>query len=73
MANTAYGTSTLTIGALRDRAVSRLDSVRDGWRRWRLYTRTYDELAALSSRELDDLGISRSSIRSIAHEAAYGK
>lgn len=41
--------------------------------RRRVYRETYNELAALSSRELADLGIARSDVRNIAHEAAYGK
>ncbi len=40
---------------------------------WRVYRRTVAELQELSTRELSDLGISRSMIRSIAIEAAYGK
>lgn len=36
-----------------------------------VYSRTVHELSALSSRELRDLGVHRSMIRSIAHEAAY--
>lgn len=33
---------------------------------WRSYRRTVNELGALSNRELDDLGISRSEIPSVA-------
>jgi uncharacterized protein YjiS (DUF1127 family) len=36
-----------------------------------VYSRTFHELNTLSSRELRDLGIHRSMIRSIAYEAAY--
>lgn len=39
----------------------------------RLYNRTVSELQSCSDRELNDLGISRSMIKSIALEAAYGK
>ena len=39
---------------------------------WRIYRRTFNELSGLSMRELDDLGISRSEIRRIALESAYG-
>ncbi len=39
----------------------------------RLYATTVRELAALSDRELADLGISRLSISDVAREAAYGK
>jgi uncharacterized protein YjiS (DUF1127 family) len=52
--------------ALRDIAVGSV-------LRRRTYARTVAELNALTDRELTDLGISRVDIRSIAHEAAYGK
>jgi uncharacterized protein YjiS (DUF1127 family) len=39
----------------------------------REYRVTVRELRALTTRELNDLGISRSMIASIAAEAAYGK
>ena len=38
----------------------------------RLYLQTLDELQALTDRELSDLGISRLSIREIAHDSVYG-
>lgn len=38
----------------------------------RVYRQTLDELATLSNRELADLGLHRSQLRAIAHEAAYG-
>ncbi len=41
--------------------------------RRRVYNRTYAELSQLSTRELDDLGISRSMISRLAHEAAERK
>lgn len=37
-----------------------------------IYRRTLNELSALSSRDLADLGVNRSMLRSIAHQAAYG-
>lgn len=39
---------------------------------YRLYRRTLAELESLSSRELRDLGLSRFSIREIAHDSVYG-
>ena len=39
---------------------------------YRIYRKTINELSALSSRELDDLGLSRSMIKRTALEAAYG-
>ena len=41
-------------------------NVVDNYRRWRRYRRTINELDALTARELNDLGISRGDIRSIA-------
>lgn len=43
------------------------------WQRSRVYTRTYAELNGLSTRELNDLGISRSMISRLSYEAAYGR
>ena len=37
------------------------------------YRTTLNELSSLSGRELADLGLNRSTIRSVAYEAAYGK
>lgn len=48
-------------------------SLRTAWARSRVYVRTYNELSALSTRELADLGISRSMITRLAYEAAYGR
>ncbi len=39
----------------------------------KVYRTTVQELDSLSNRDLADLGISRSMIHSLAHEAAYGK
>lgn len=50
-----------------------LAALREAWGRYRVYRRTHDELSALSARELDDLGISRSMISRLAYEAAYGR
>ena len=43
------------------------------WTRYQTYRNTMSELAALSTRELADLGLNRSQIRSVAYEHAYGK
>lgn len=39
----------------------------------KIYNTTVVELDSLSHRELADLGLSRSMIKTIAYEAAYGK
>ncbi|MBN9887327.1 DUF1127 domain-containing protein [Salipiger abyssi] len=46
--------------------------LREHLARRRLYKETFRELAALSNRELGDLGLNRSMIRRIAWQAAYG-
>lgn len=48
-------------------------SLRLALQRRRVYDQTLRELAALSDRDLADLGLHRSLIRSVAREAAYGK
>ncbi|MEL6913363.1 MAG: DUF1127 domain-containing protein [Pseudomonadota bacterium] len=44
----------------------------EAWTRFRMYRETYDELMGLSDRELQDLGLSRASIKGVAHETVYG-
>jgi uncharacterized protein YjiS (DUF1127 family) len=72
-ATTMMMTDFTSAAAARPSWTARLAAVADAWRRYRLFRRTYDELNALSTRELDDLGISRSMITRLAHEAAYGR
>lgn len=38
-----------------------------------IYSRTLRELQALSNRDLADLGLHRSALHQIAHDAAYGE
>jgi uncharacterized protein YjiS (DUF1127 family) len=38
----------------------------------RRYLATYDELSALSDRELADIGLSRPNVRDVTREAIYG-
>lgn len=40
------------------------------YRNWRVYRDTVSELVRLSDRQLGDLGIERSNIRSVARKAA---
>jgi uncharacterized protein YjiS (DUF1127 family) len=44
----------------------------DRYAKYSTYKATLNELAGLNDRDLSDLGINRSMIRGIAHEAAYG-
>ncbi|MCV6593616.1 MAG: DUF1127 domain-containing protein [Silicimonas sp.] len=39
--------------------------------RYKLYRRTLEELYSLDSRELADLGMNRSMLRSVAYKTAY--
>ncbi|QPH52681.1 DUF1127 domain-containing protein [Pontivivens ytuae] len=62
------------------RGTSFADRVRAFWaerveafEKRRLFNRTVSELDALTSAELNDLGLSRANIRSVAYEAVYGK
>ncbi|MCF6320495.1 MAG: DUF1127 domain-containing protein [Rhizobiaceae bacterium] len=40
------------------------------FQKWRNYRRTYNELSKLSSRELNDLGLSRFDIASVARRVS---
>lgn len=72
MAATTFGNAIAATG-LRDRMNARIGVLRADYAKWRVYRNTVAELAALSNRDLADLGLSRSMISTIAHEAAYGK
>ena len=48
-------------------------NISESLRNSREFQRTYQELDALTSRELNDLGISRSDISRIAYDAVYGE
>ena len=74
MAYTTYGnTVAASTNTLRDRLVARIDAFRVEAGKRRGYRKTFSELSALSNRDLAYLGISRSGIKAIALEAAYGK
>jgi uncharacterized protein YjiS (DUF1127 family) len=46
-----------------------LVAMREGMRRWMVYSETVRKLRALSERQLADVGIERHNIRNIAREA----
>lgn len=60
-------------GTLTDRLGAIANTLRLAIARRQKYNLTRRELYALTERELSDLGIHRSMIDEIAHEAAYGK
>ena len=59
-------------GSLIDKLEFVVRTITVNYKRHRLYTRTVSELNALSVRELSDLGLSKSVIRSVAYAAVYG-
>jgi len=59
-------------GDITHRIAAKLKSAAQRFSNYRVYRKTVSELSALSTRELDDLGISRSMIKRISLEAAYG-
>ncbi|MFC7703275.1 DUF1127 domain-containing protein [Plastorhodobacter daqingensis] len=59
--------------SILDRAATLVAAVRDAIERRRVYRQTLRELNALSTRELNDLGINRSMVTRIALEAAMQK
>lgn len=70
----AYVNSTRSAqSVLVDRIGSVVTNLGAALQRRRVYNQTLTELRSLNDRELADLGIARSMITEIAHEAAYGK
>jgi uncharacterized protein YjiS (DUF1127 family) len=59
-------------GDITHRIAAAFKSVAARYASYRVYRNTVSELSVLSSRELDDLGLSRSMIKRVALEAAYG-
>ncbi|MBK4216656.1 DUF1127 domain-containing protein [Paracoccus caeni] len=58
---------------LRGRVANLIQRLQDERARRAIYRQTVRELSELSLRDLDDLGISRAMIQSLAYEAAWGK
>lgn len=58
--------------AIRTYFHQKLDEVKKAHAKRKLYSETYSELAAMSDRNLKDLGFSRSEIRRLALEATHG-
>ncbi len=70
----AYANDTLAhAGTLTERLRTFRAALADRVARYRLYRQTHDELAALSDRDLSDLGLSRADIADVATEAAYNR
>ncbi|SEQ30807.1 DUF1127 domain-containing protein [Thalassovita taeanensis] len=58
-------------GGFADRFAALSKDLGARFARYKTYRSTLNELASLSNRDLRDLGLSRSQIRSVAYEAAY--
>lgn len=58
---------------LRGRLLNAIQRMQESRARRAVYRQTLRELNALTNRDLEDLGISRSMVTRLAHEAAYGK
>lgn len=71
----AYQTnlSTTASNSLFDRLAALIADVRDAAAKRKVYRDTLRELAALSPRDLNDLGLNRSMLKRIAYQAAYEK
>ncbi len=57
--------------AILDRARAYLETLREARARRAVYTRTFNELSALSNRDLADIGLARGNIDEIAWEHAH--
>lgn len=69
----AYATNTRAFGATLSQRISEARAaLADRYAKYSTYKATLNELAALTDRDLTDLGINRSMIQSIATQAAYG-
>lgn len=70
----AFITETFTGGAtLSERFAALRENFAAARAQRKIFNQTMTELESLSNRDLADLGLSRSMIRSVALEAAYGK
>lgn len=70
----AYVANTQTANAgIVDRIAAFFKTAAERNVQYRIFRQTVNELSALSTRDLADLGIHRGNIKSIAMEAAYGK
>ncbi len=58
--------------SILDRVGHIFETVRARYAQYRVYSNTLDELQRLSERELDDLGLNRTMLKQVAHQAAYG-
>ncbi|MFC0201711.1 MULTISPECIES: DUF1127 domain-containing protein [Paracoccus] len=72
MAVIAQAQNAAAESGLRGRLLNAIHRVQDNRARRAVYRQTVRELNALTTRDLDDLGINRTMITRLAHEAAWG-
>ncbi|MGB1235744.1 MAG: DUF1127 domain-containing protein [Planktomarina sp.] len=60
-----------TLGSVHVGVTGLFANLQDAFAKRRLYNQTLNELQNLNDRELDDLGLSRYNIKSVAYETAY--
>ncbi|WP_146343911.1 DUF1127 domain-containing protein [Falsiphaeobacter marinintestinus] len=58
-------------GSVFDRLQAAIDGYKVSFARYRTFRNTLNEMSLLSNRELADLGLHRSELRRVAHQAAY--
>ena len=63
---------TSTIGAMLASVGAGARNLMDAWRQAQVFRDTYARLDGLSTRQLEDMGLSRHMITRAAYEAAYG-
>lgn len=67
----AHATQKTFTAHLADLASDKFTDLSERWSRYTVYRRTLAELKQLSTREMADLGMNPSTLKSIAYEAAY--
>ncbi|MGR3197695.1 MAG: DUF1127 domain-containing protein [Paracoccus sp. (in: a-proteobacteria)] len=72
MAVIAQAQNAAAESGLGGRLLNAIHRVQDNRARRAVYRQTVRELNALTTRDLDDLGINRTMITRLAHEAAWG-
>jgi len=67
----AYAVNNTSSVSILDRATAFITRQREAYAQRSLYLKTMNELKSLSTRELNDLGLSRSSLHDTAYTAVY--
>ncbi len=68
----AFAHTSVSYAPVSSRIAASVAAARDVWARHKLYRATVNELQSLTGRELADIGLNRSMIKSVAMEAASG-